>query len=86
MSEALKTQWVAGQSGNPGGRPTKITQLQRLIDRHSLETLERAFIESRTDNNVLSALLNLLAAIEQNATQTAARAQQEAAASQATLN
>lgn len=68
MTEAInrdaKGRFGAGNNANPAGRPRASMEqrLERLLERHGTNTLERAFQVAQYDDTVLASLLGFLAA------------------------
>ncbi len=61
-----KGRFKPGNNANPAGRPKLTTEqrIERALTTHGPAILDRAFVEARTDNTVMAALLNFLASCQ----------------------
>lgn len=59
----VKGRFGPGNNANPAGRPKLTTEqrIERALTTHGPAILDRAFVEAKTDNAVMAALLNFLA-------------------------
>ncbi|MGE4335650.1 MAG: hypothetical protein AB7E55_06715 [Pigmentiphaga sp.] len=57
-----KGRFGPGNQANPAGRPKLTTEqrIERALTTHGPAILDRAFVEAKTDNAVLAALLSFL--------------------------